>query len=167
MFPRLYALELDKDCSLTERLIRVGETFTWIWKWRRALRSGRKRGDFDQLMEVVRDVILSYVSDSWRWYLEKSGKLIVKSICTRIEKQNFLTSNNFTRWSKLVPKKVNILVWRAIREASNSSRQCHYYCDTQKITSWKRDGTAKWIKINKTRKKTEVSIYWKNMIVKE
>ena len=27
-----------------------------------------------------------------------------------------LHSNNFTRWSKLVPKKVNILVWRAIRD---------------------------------------------------
>ncbi|PWA78075.1 RNA-directed DNA polymerase, eukaryota, Reverse transcriptase zinc-binding domain protein [Artemisia annua] len=75
MFPRLYALEIDKDCSLSERLIRVGETFTWSWNWRRALRSGRERADFDQLMEVVRDVILSNVSDSWRWSLEKSGKL--------------------------------------------------------------------------------------------
>ncbi|PWA41150.1 DNA-binding WRKY [Artemisia annua] len=72
MFSRLYALEIDKDCSLSERLIRVGETFTWSWNWRRALRSGRERADFDQLMEVVRDVILSNVSDSWRWSLEKS-----------------------------------------------------------------------------------------------
>ncbi|PWA81455.1 RNA-directed DNA polymerase, eukaryota [Artemisia annua] len=49
MFPRLYALELEKDCSLSERLIRVGETFTWSWSWnwRRALRSKRKRADFD------------------------------------------------------------------------------------------------------------------------
>ncbi|PWA52463.1 Glycoside hydrolase, family 81 [Artemisia annua] len=35
--------------SLSERLIRVGESFTWSWNWRQALRSGWEIADFDKL----------------------------------------------------------------------------------------------------------------------
>ncbi|GJX25641.1 RNA-directed DNA polymerase, eukaryota, reverse transcriptase zinc-binding domain protein, partial [Tanacetum coccineum] len=68
------------------------------------------------LIEMVHDVKLSNLPDSWRWFLEKSGKFTFKSFRSRIEKQIFQSSNHFTRWSKLVPKKVNIMVWRAGRD---------------------------------------------------
>ncbi|PWA63752.1 reverse transcriptase domain, Reverse transcriptase zinc-binding domain protein [Artemisia annua] len=116
MFPRLYTLEIEKDCSLNERLIRVGDFQSWNWNWRRDLRSGRETSDFDHLIEVVQDVTLSDLRDSWRWSLEKSGKFTVKYFRSRIEKQIFQSSNHSTRWVKLVPKKVNIMVSRAGRD---------------------------------------------------
>lgn len=116
MFPRLYTLEIEKECSLNERLIRVSDFQSWNWNWRRDLRSGRETSEFDHLIEVVQDVTLSDLPDSWRWSLEKSGKFTVKSFRSRIEKQIFQSSNHSTRWVKLVPKKVNIMVWRASRD---------------------------------------------------
>ncbi|PWA85637.1 PB1 domain-containing protein [Artemisia annua] len=109
-------LLIEKDCSLNERLVRVGDFQSWNWNWRRDLRSGRETSEFDHLIEVVQDVTLSDLPDSWRWSLEKSGKFTVKSFCSRIEKQIFQSSNHSTRWVKLVPKKVNIMVWRASRD---------------------------------------------------
>ncbi|GJR55266.1 RNA-directed DNA polymerase, eukaryota [Tanacetum coccineum] len=115
MFPRLYTLEIEKDSPLSERLLQVDGSQVWNWNWRRDLRSGRETTEFGQLTELVQDVKLSNLPDSWRWSLEKSGKFTVKSLRSRIEKQMFQNHNHFTRWSKLVPKKVNILVWRAGR----------------------------------------------------
>nr|GEU83941.1 zinc finger, CCHC-type [Tanacetum cinerariifolium] len=95
----------DTDSPLSKRLLRVDGSQVWNWNWMRHLRSGRETTEFGQLTELVHDVKLSNLPDSWRWSLEKSGKSTVKSLRSRIEKQMFQNHIHYTRWSKLVPNK--------------------------------------------------------------
>ncbi|GJZ55103.1 RNA-directed DNA polymerase, eukaryota, reverse transcriptase zinc-binding domain protein [Tanacetum coccineum] len=55
--------------------------------------------------------------DRWKWSLSEDGVFTVKELSRLIE-EKILVSNNGGRetiWNKLVSKKVNIFVWRALR----------------------------------------------------
>ncbi|GJW87792.1 RNA-directed DNA polymerase, eukaryota, reverse transcriptase zinc-binding domain protein [Tanacetum coccineum] len=55
--------------------------------------------------------------DRWRWSLTEDGEFTVKEL-SRLTEENILCSSNGgqeTLWNKLVPKKVNIFAWRALR----------------------------------------------------
>ncbi|GKB38833.1 RNA-directed DNA polymerase, eukaryota, reverse transcriptase zinc-binding domain protein, partial [Tanacetum coccineum] len=55
--------------------------------------------------------------DQWKWSLSEDGKFTVRELSRLIE-EKILVSDNAGRetiWNKLVPKKVNIFVWRALR----------------------------------------------------
>ncbi|GJV09341.1 ribonuclease H-like domain-containing protein [Tanacetum coccineum] len=55
--------------------------------------------------------------DRWRWTLVEDGEFTVKEISRLIEEKILLSDNGDreTLWNKLVPKKVNIFIWRALR----------------------------------------------------
>ncbi|GJZ23657.1 receptor-like serine/threonine-protein kinase SD1-8 [Tanacetum coccineum] len=53
MFPRLYTLEIEKDCPLSKRLHRVGDSQDWNWNWSRDLRNGLETTEFDHLMSLL------------------------------------------------------------------------------------------------------------------
>lgn len=55
--------------------------------------------------------------DRWRWSLGEDGEFKVKELSRRIEEKLLLSDSGSqeTLWNKLVPKKVNIFVWRALR----------------------------------------------------
>ncbi|GJU85982.1 putative ribonuclease H-like domain-containing protein [Tanacetum coccineum] len=57
------------------------------------------------------------VGDRWRWTLGEDGDFKVKILKSLIEEKILQVENNGhdTRWNKLVPKKVNVFVWRAIK----------------------------------------------------
>ncbi|GJT19919.1 RNA-directed DNA polymerase, eukaryota, reverse transcriptase zinc-binding domain protein [Tanacetum coccineum] len=55
--------------------------------------------------------------DIWRWKLNKEGGFVVKEL-TRILEERILDAENAgedTIWLKLVPNKVNIFVWKALK----------------------------------------------------
>nr|GFC98229.1 reverse transcriptase domain, reverse transcriptase zinc-binding domain protein [Tanacetum cinerariifolium] len=56
--------------------------------------------------------------DRWRWALDEHGEFTVKDLSRLIEDKMLRSDNGDqeTIWNKLVPKKVNIFVWRALRE---------------------------------------------------
>nr|GEX76857.1 RNA-directed DNA polymerase, eukaryota, reverse transcriptase zinc-binding domain protein [Tanacetum cinerariifolium] len=57
------------------------------------------------------------VWDKWRWMLDDDGEFTVKELAKFIEEKIPHTDNGGqeTVWNKLVPKKVNIFVWRALK----------------------------------------------------
>ncbi|GJS23490.1 RNA-directed DNA polymerase, eukaryota, reverse transcriptase zinc-binding domain protein [Tanacetum coccineum] len=54
--------------------------------------------------------------DKWRWTLDGKGEFTVKELARLVEEKILHTKcgGHETIWNKLVPKKVNIFVWRAI-----------------------------------------------------
>ncbi|GJX90186.1 RNA-directed DNA polymerase, eukaryota, reverse transcriptase zinc-binding domain protein [Tanacetum coccineum] len=55
--------------------------------------------------------------DRWRWALCEDGEFKVKDLSRLIEEKilHVETGTQETLWNKLVPKKVNIFVWRALK----------------------------------------------------
>ncbi|GJU01801.1 hypothetical protein Tco_1112139 [Tanacetum coccineum] len=56
--------------------------------------------------------------DRWRWTLCEDGEFKVKDLSRLIEEKilHVETGTQETLWNKLVPKKVNIFVWRALKK---------------------------------------------------
>ncbi|GKC56093.1 RNA-directed DNA polymerase, eukaryota, reverse transcriptase zinc-binding domain protein [Tanacetum coccineum] len=75
--------------------------------------------ELDDLLGVVQHVVISCnCKDRWKWSLSEDGEFTVKELSRLIE-EKILVSNNGGRetiWNKLVSKKVNIFVWKALRE---------------------------------------------------
>ncbi|KAL6511810.1 hypothetical protein OROGR_021407 [Orobanche gracilis] len=109
-FPRLFAIDQDKDCSVHSRR----SNSSWFWNWRRPIRSGIENEQFNQLNELLPDGI-SDADDTWVWYMDGKSHFSVANarrffdykLLPKIEKQ--------TRWNKKVPKKINLFVWRLLR----------------------------------------------------
>lgn len=63
-FPRLFALELDKDCLIKDRIV----DSTHQWNWRRQIRAGRELDQFHLLSNII-PATLKDNQDHWRWRL--------------------------------------------------------------------------------------------------
>ncbi|GJW87840.1 RNA-directed DNA polymerase, eukaryota, reverse transcriptase zinc-binding domain protein [Tanacetum coccineum] len=55
--------------------------------------------------------------DRWKWAIGEDGKFTVKELSKLIEEKILVLDNggHESLWNKLVPKKVNIFAWRALR----------------------------------------------------
>ncbi|GJT53252.1 retrovirus-related pol polyprotein from transposon TNT 1-94 [Tanacetum coccineum] len=58
------------------------------------------------------NVVLSSANDRWSWSLNRNGVFSVKSAREVIDKHLLIISPSPTRWSKLIPIKLNIFAWR-------------------------------------------------------
>nr|GEW09584.1 RNA-directed DNA polymerase, eukaryota, reverse transcriptase zinc-binding domain protein [Tanacetum cinerariifolium] len=55
--------------------------------------------------------------DRWRWTLSEDGEFKVKDLSSMVDDKilHVESGGQETLWNKLVPKKVNIFVWRALK----------------------------------------------------
>ncbi|GKF27659.1 hypothetical protein Tco_0094001, partial [Tanacetum coccineum] len=67
LFPRIYALESNKDALVVEKLYSVSASF------RRDARGGVEASQLDLLQELIQNVILSNMDDRWSWDLNGEG----------------------------------------------------------------------------------------------
>ncbi|XP_071699114.1 uncharacterized protein [Rutidosis leptorrhynchoides] len=63
LFPRLFALDINKGSSIADRF-RDGN---WMWHWHRPLRGGAEQSSFDEMMNQLSNMSLSSSSYSWVW----------------------------------------------------------------------------------------------------
>nr|GEW47367.1 RNA-directed DNA polymerase, eukaryota [Tanacetum cinerariifolium] len=106
LFPRIYALETDKDCSVAEKLHSVYASL------RRAVRGGAEASQLDLLQESIQNVILSNMDDRWTWDLNGEGVFRVKDVRFCLDEFFLSKAAIATRWVKYIPIKVNIFVWK-------------------------------------------------------
>ncbi|GJX96018.1 ribonuclease H-like domain-containing protein [Tanacetum coccineum] len=61
--------------------------------------------------------VVSNYRDKWRWELVEDGEFKVKALTRLVEEKILQVENRDqeTIWNKLVPKKVNIFIWRALK----------------------------------------------------
>nr|GFA29086.1 RNA-directed DNA polymerase, eukaryota, reverse transcriptase zinc-binding domain protein [Tanacetum cinerariifolium] len=113
-FYRLFLLDRHKDGVVVDKGNWVEGIWRWVWDWTRAPR-GRVIGELEALEACVGNTnILLNHKDSWKWLLADNGIFSVKALTKLIEEKCIDVENNIveTIWNKLVPKKVNIFMWR-------------------------------------------------------
>ncbi|GJY51651.1 RNA-directed DNA polymerase, eukaryota [Tanacetum coccineum] len=108
IFPRLFALELDKNITVAAKLnSEVDSSF------RRSARGGIETYQLQGLISLLGSVSLSNSCDRWFCDLSGDGVFRVKEVRKFID-DLFLPSISVpTRWSSFIPIKVNVFVWRS------------------------------------------------------
>nr|GEZ48509.1 hypothetical protein [Tanacetum cinerariifolium] len=107
-FPRIYALEFDKNLIVADKMAHNDTAFSL----RRQLRDGVEMEQFRALSIVIEGVLLHDMVDRWKWTLEGSGEFSVAPARKFIDNSWLIGSPKKTRWIKMVPIKVNILAWK-------------------------------------------------------
>ncbi|PWA89116.1 reverse transcriptase domain, Reverse transcriptase zinc-binding domain protein [Artemisia annua] len=110
-FPRLFCLEANKDCFVRDRWQNG-----WVWCWTRNFHGGVTGSQLDSLISMLENVQLSEGQDAWQWSLIGSNIFTVKDIRIFIDSISLPESPFETRWCRFIPRKINILVWRILRD---------------------------------------------------
>ncbi|GJW37310.1 RNA-directed DNA polymerase, eukaryota [Tanacetum coccineum] len=111
-FPRLFALELDKEIVVANKMGASSVSASF----RRDVRDGAERQQWDDLSSILNSVVLSSSKDRWTCDLSGDGEFKVKVIRNFIDDLFLPSSDVATRWVKFIPIKVNVFSWRARRD---------------------------------------------------
>ncbi|GJR38444.1 hypothetical protein Tco_1214128 [Tanacetum coccineum] len=103
-YPRIYALESNKDITVAEKVSHDSLGFSL----RRAPRSGIEQTQLNNLSVYIEGVTLVDIRDKWSWSLDGSGEFSVASVRNLIDDYRLNTISSKTRWSKAVPIKINV-----------------------------------------------------------
>ncbi|GJV02712.1 putative reverse transcriptase domain-containing protein [Tanacetum coccineum] len=106
-FPRLYALETNKDISVADKLHP-----SLSFSWRRSVRGGIESQQFNHLSSLLDSVSLSNSEDRWVCDLSEDGVFRVKDVRNLLDEFFLPKSNVPMRWVKFIPNKVNIFAWK-------------------------------------------------------
>ncbi|GKA35549.1 RNA-directed DNA polymerase, eukaryota, reverse transcriptase zinc-binding domain protein [Tanacetum coccineum] len=106
----LFRLEKNQNCLVRDRIVNG----LWAWDWRRPVNGGRALADLNNLLmdigslnvEVDRDCVVSSLSTD--------GSYSVSFIRKHIDNCMIANSLPSTRWCKIIPRKVNIFMWRLL-----------------------------------------------------
>ncbi|GKE77969.1 RNA-directed DNA polymerase, eukaryota, partial [Tanacetum coccineum] len=105
-FPRLYALDVNKECSVMSKM---SDSFTS--SFRRVIRGGIESTQLSDIMSILGSVILSSNEDTYFWDLNGDGDFRVKDVRNLIDETFLPKDVSPTRWVKSIPIKVNIFTW--------------------------------------------------------
>ncbi|GJS31784.1 RNA-directed DNA polymerase, eukaryota, reverse transcriptase zinc-binding domain protein [Tanacetum coccineum] len=116
-FPRIYYLEGCKDAKIIDRGRWVDGEWKWVWRWTREPR-GRGEGELKELESILHNIIIdSSCRDTWKWSLAENGIFFVKVLPALVDEKYLDTGGNGNTMllNKIVPKKINVFVWSALR----------------------------------------------------
>ncbi|GJU44289.1 RNA-directed DNA polymerase, eukaryota, reverse transcriptase zinc-binding domain protein [Tanacetum coccineum] len=108
LYKKLYALEMCKSISVTEKMGHPSLSHSF----RRMPRGGVQQKNYGLLCSKVADLVLPNISDRWCWSLEGSQEFSVKSSRILIDNTILPKAEVPTRWLRVVPIKVNVHAWR-------------------------------------------------------
>ncbi|GJS15007.1 RNA-directed DNA polymerase, eukaryota [Tanacetum coccineum] len=110
-FPRMYAIELDKQISVADKMAaHVDASF------RRPVRGGIELNQFNDLVSFIDSVSLSSSHDRWVCNASCDGNFRVKDIRNSIDDLFLPSGPETTIWVKFIPIKINVFTWRARRD---------------------------------------------------
>nr|GEY00622.1 hypothetical protein [Tanacetum cinerariifolium] len=111
VFPRIYALEVNKHISVAFKF----EQTTLFSSLRRMPRSGIESEQWDHLLDSLEGVMLNPSEDRWSWDLNGSREFLVASARRYIDNNRLPDISSKTRWIKEVRIKVNVHAWKPCR----------------------------------------------------
>ncbi|GJR86855.1 RNA-directed DNA polymerase, eukaryota, reverse transcriptase zinc-binding domain protein [Tanacetum coccineum] len=107
-FPRIYALESDKNISVATKM---GHDNLEV-SLRRSPRGGVEQVQYIELKRFTKGTVFANSRDRWSWSLEGSGAFSVASIRRIIDDKLLPSVSSKTRWFSMVPIKANIIAWK-------------------------------------------------------
>ncbi|GKB72014.1 hypothetical protein Tco_0933426 [Tanacetum coccineum] len=111
-FPRMFALETDKQSTVAAKIVQVDGSF------RRPVRSGLEQDQFNELVSYIDSVSLSSSQDRWVCNASGDGRFRVKDIRNLIDDLILPSWSEPTRWVKFIPIKINILFGEPVATVS-------------------------------------------------
>ncbi|PWA35487.1 RNA-directed DNA polymerase, eukaryota, Reverse transcriptase zinc-binding domain protein [Artemisia annua] len=108
-FPRLFALEKDKDSTVASKL---GSPSLEV-SFRRLIRDGVERQQLLDLNSLIGSLTISSSKDRWICDLNGDGEFRVKDVRIKLDDVLLPFDSNATRWVKYIPIKINVFAWRA------------------------------------------------------
>nr|GEW80244.1 RNA-directed DNA polymerase, eukaryota [Tanacetum cinerariifolium] len=109
-FPGLFRLTLNKDCTIRDRW-----NNGWALDWSRPITGGTNTNHLSTLFNMLATCSLTDSDDTWTWSLG-SSTFAVKSIRDHINQCTLPNGGFETRWNRYLSKKINIFIWRALRD---------------------------------------------------
>nr|GEU88425.1 RNA-directed DNA polymerase, eukaryota, reverse transcriptase zinc-binding domain protein [Tanacetum cinerariifolium] len=107
LFPRLFALENDKDCTVATKM--QGDIQL---SFRRQVRGVIEASQLVSILDLLRLQVMSNVDDRWVWDLNGEGVFRVKDARDFLDERFLPKDDAATRWVKYIPIKVNIFAWK-------------------------------------------------------
>lgn len=111
-------MELQQDATVTNKYRWDDDQCTWQWSWQWSWTNigGRETGELDILSNLLHHISPSSgKKDGWLWSWTTYGTFSVKVLTSVLDEIVIDHCGITTLESPLVPKKVNILMWRARR----------------------------------------------------
>nr|GEV97898.1 RNA-directed DNA polymerase, eukaryota, reverse transcriptase zinc-binding domain protein [Tanacetum cinerariifolium] len=109
-YPRLFHLAMNKEC-----LIRDCWNNGWRLEWSRSISSGSNATNIANLYSQLANYSLNDSEDDWSWAIGTSS-FTVKTTREHIDQRYLPNDGMETRWNCFLPKKINIFIWRALRD---------------------------------------------------
>ncbi|XP_071705148.1 uncharacterized protein [Rutidosis leptorrhynchoides] len=116
-FNRLFHLDSDQDATVSDRLLQEGGNVRPNYNWANRI-SGRTATELDSLNHLILSFNLTENKcDSWSWVLSNSKVFSSSSLREYIDDRllPIPACSDKTLINKLVPQKISIFVWRALR----------------------------------------------------
>ncbi|GJX44795.1 RNA-directed DNA polymerase, eukaryota, reverse transcriptase zinc-binding domain protein [Tanacetum coccineum] len=105
------SMDMYPDCTVQDKW-----NSGWIWTWSRSINGGATKAQLDDVSSLLGNSFLTDKDDSWIWSLGNSIVFNVKDTRNLIDDSMLPDSSTPTRWCRFIPKKVNILIWRILRD---------------------------------------------------
>ncbi|XP_071714455.1 uncharacterized protein [Rutidosis leptorrhynchoides] len=99
------------------RMMMIENAATSVWSWKRSP-SGRTAAELTVLVSLIVGFSFNHhEKDRWSWSLSTNGRFTVKTMSNCIDEQILSSTSNpiETLRNNLVPIKVEIFVWRALK----------------------------------------------------
>ncbi|KAL4286877.1 hypothetical protein AHAS_Ahas19G0130100 [Arachis hypogaea] len=133
VFPSLYRVTLNTECSISECGIWDGYIWRWSLQWRRDLWEWEEQDLVKFLVILSKIGIRQEKVDTLKWKHDKQGNFSVKSFLDVVYKNKEIgvepNMYNFTKqlWKSIVPPRVELLMWFVILERLNTrDRLCKF-----------------------------------------
>lgn len=105
-YNRLFHLDVDANCLLSDRLSNG--------TWSRKNLGSRNEEALENLLSEVAHVSVNSLPDSWQWSITHDDVFPVLNTCIHVDNAILPSFSPSTRWSKILPRKVNIFIWRLL-----------------------------------------------------
>ncbi|GJX67953.1 hypothetical protein Tco_0303680 [Tanacetum coccineum] len=106
-FPRVYAMEGNKQCMVSDRWV----DDQWHWNWHRNMSErGRTGEQYIDMQQELHHLELSDREDTWKCSMKHDGSFTVACIRRHIDEKILHSGDSETRWNNIVP----IKIWKRI-----------------------------------------------------
>ncbi|XP_071689231.1 uncharacterized protein [Rutidosis leptorrhynchoides] len=107
-FNRIYHLDPNPDCLVADKWV----DGHWTFSWSHDISGGRSLSMIQEFQEIVDPIVLSNDPDSKSWAASVNSTFSVKCIRDYIDNLLLPSHELYTRWVKILPRKINVFVWR-------------------------------------------------------
>ncbi|XP_076902328.1 uncharacterized protein LOC143557043 [Bidens hawaiensis] len=112
-FPKLFSIEKSKDCVVADRLFMMDGWVCGQWDWTRNPTGSEEVGELRNLLQLCLEVQITTEDDRVDWKGDDLNVFTVKGIKEHMSVNTYEAPEFVLGWSRLVPKKVTFVAWRA------------------------------------------------------